>query len=376
MQKKKIRFILSLCLIPLLVLIPTLTAFAQGDTQVRITQVDNSNFPTVTVYVSVTNAAGEPVGIDPSTIQISENGQAMQPMDVHGGGEGGAEPLTTMLVMDISGSMNKNNKFTAAKDAAKAYVNQMRPGDQAGLITFDTHVYTAQPITTDTAALIKTIDGLQTGSDTAMFDALAEAEKALEGVTGRKAIIALTDGLDNQSHVTADDVSKTIGPSGLTISTIGFGDAGTASQAGLDESVLRSLAEKSGGLYSYAADSASLSSLYQQYGRNLQSEYAITYVSPSSLRDGVNRSLSVSVSEIGAETATLYNPGGVLPEVTGGSWFLFAGAMLVLLLLLVIPAVISWIAGRFGGSGRKTKGRIKMASPQSPSARKSNIKIK
>src|SRR5258706_11578426 len=91
--------------------------------QVRITQVDNSKFPNVTVYVSTTNTAGEPVGVDPSTIQIYENGQLMKPTDVKGGSavvSGGSVPVTTMLVIDISGSMDKNNKLAAAKDAAKS----------------------------------------------------------------------------------------------------------------------------------------------------------------------------------------------------------------------------------------------------------------
>jgi VWFA-related protein len=245
------------------------------------------------------------------------------------------------------------------------------------LITFDSQVHHVQPVTTDVALLTRKIDELKTGSDTAMFNALIEAEKELENVQGRKAIIVLTDGLDNQSQSTADDVVTAIGPSGLTISTIGFGDATTASQAGLDEASLRTLAEKSGGLYSYAADSKALSALYQQYGRTLQSEYAITYVSPSTLRDGINRNLSVSVSEANATTA-LYNPGGVLPEVPGTSWFLFGAILAGLLLLLVIPMVISGFGGRAGG-GSKPKGRIKMANSapsNTSSARKPTIKIK
>jgi VWFA-related protein len=385
MHKKIVRILLSLSLLPFLTAWPSLTVSAQNEAQVRITQVDNSNFPNVTVYVSVTNADGEPMAIDPATIQISENGQPMQPTDIRGGGkngEGMAEPLTTMLVLDISGSMEKGNKFAAAKEAAKTYVSQMRPGDQAGLITFDSQVHHVQPVTTDVALLIQKIDQLKTGSDTAMYNALIEAEKELQGVQGRKAIIVLTDGLDNQSQSSADDVITAIGPSGMTISTIGFGDASTASQAGLDEASLRGLAEKSGGLYSYAADSESLSALYQQYGRTLQSEYAITYVSPSALRDGINRNLSVSISEASATTA-LYNPGGVLPEVSGTSWVLFGSILAGLLLLLVIPWVISGIGSRGGGGSKSKGGRIKLANSapggstsSSTTARKPNIKIK
>ncbi len=370
MQTKWYRFLPTLILLALLLLSSPLTAFAQDDVQIRITQVDNSKFPNVTVYVSATNAAGDPVGVDPSTIQISENGTAMTPVDVRGGGEvgGNAIPVTTMLVMDISGSMDKNNKIGAARDAAKTYVSQMRPGDQAGLMAYDTQVYNIHPITSDISALISAIDGLRSGSDTAMYDALAEAEKALEGVAGRKAIIVLTDGLDNQSHVTADEVVAGISESGLTISAIGFGDAGVTGQTGLDEAGLKSLAEKTGGLYSFATDAQALSAFYQQYGQSLQSEYAITYVSPSTLRDGVNRGLSVSFAAAGGQVTgeAQYNPGGVLPEVPAKSWTLFGAILGGLLLLLLIPFVIARGSGLF--SGWKRKDKVKLANASSGSA--------
>lgn len=377
MQTIKYRFLLTLILLIATVLgAPLRVASAQADdTQIRITQVDNSDFPNVTVYISVTNSAGEPVGVDSTVIQIYENGKLMQPMNISGGGEGQAEPFTTMLVIDISGSMDKNDKLTAAKDAAKAYVSQLRQSDQAGLMTFDTKVYYVQPITADLTALTNAINGLQTGGDTAMFDALVEAEKALEGVTGRKSIIVLADGLDNRSINTADNVIEQIGPSGLTVSTIGFGDAATASQSGLDENALSSLAERSGGLYSFVSDSEGLNKLYQQYGRALQSEYSITYVSPATLRDGINRNLSVSLSTAGVSTETNYNPGGVLPEVSSNSWTLFAWIMAGLLLLLVIPFIFGSASGLLSGIGKQRKGKIKMAQP-TPAGKRPNIKIK
>lgn len=363
--------IFSITLLLALSLWPFASAAAQGDApQIRITQVDNSKFPNVTVYVSVTNAAGEPVGVDPSTIQIYENGQLMQAVDVRGGGQGEGEPVTTMLVIDISGSMDKNDKIGAAKQAAKLYVSQMRPGDQAGLIAFDTQVHTVQPVTSDIAALTSAIDGLQTGSDTAMYNAIQEAAQALEGVSGRKAIIVLSDGLDNQSSSTEDDIVNSVGPSGLTISAIGFGDPGAAGQAGIDEAGLRSLTSRSGGQYAYASDAQALSALYQQFGQALQSEYAITYVSPSALRDGVNRDLRVSLAS-GASAEGQYNPGGVLPEVSSRSWLLFGAILGGLLLLLIVPLVVGGGAGLIGG-GRK-KGKVKLTKPSTKA--KGKIKL-
>jgi VWFA-related protein len=323
------------------------------------------------------NAAGEPVGVDPNTIQISENGQLMQPTNISGGGQAGAASVTTMLVIDISGSMAKGNKIEAAKDAAKSYVSQMRPGDQAGLITFDSHVYTVQPVTTDTAALTSAIDGLKPGSDTAMYDGLTEAVKSLEGVSGRKAIILLSDGLDNRSSSKADDVVNSIGPSGLTISSIGFGDigTGTAGQAGIDEAGLKSLAQKTGGQYAYASDAQAVNGLFNGYGQILQNEYAITYTSPSALRDGVNRGLTVSLTGAPASAQSNYNPGGVLPEVAPNtqSWPLFGGILLGLLVLLLIPVLLSRGLSAVGG-GRK-KGRVKFGQPPGSSA-KGRVKMR
>lgn len=337
--------------------------------QIKITQVDNSKFPQVTVYVSVTNAAGEPVGVDPATIQISENGQVVQPTNVGGGEQGGVGPLTTMLVMDVSGSMDKNGKIDGAKAAAKAYVDQMRPGDQAGLMVFNTQVNYAQQLTKDHAALTQAIDSIKTGGDTAMYDALIAAEQALKDVSGRKAIITVTDGLDNRStHKVADVVAGTQQNS-LSISTIGLGDATTKAQTGLDEGALKSLAGQAGGSYSFAGDPKGLAALFQAYGRTLQSEYAITYVSPSKLRDGLNRSLSVSLAGGGAVAAqSKYNPGGLLPEVASQSWLLFGGILVGLLVLLFAPILIGAISrgsAGFGGGGKRSKGRVKLGGASS-----------
>jgi Ca-activated chloride channel family protein len=367
-----------------LVLSNAFVALAQGGgPQVRITQVDNSQFPRVTVYISVTDAAGQPVGLDPTTIQIFENGQLMQTDALGGGGQGGVGPLTTMLVMDVSGSMDKGGKIDGAKSAAKAYVDQMRSGDQAGLMIYNTRSTYVQELTQDHAVLKSAIDGIQTGGDTAMYDAVFAAGEILRDVQGRKAIIAVTDGLDNSSSRTEDDVINAIGPGGLSISTIGLGDASASGQPGLDEAGLKSLAQRAGGGYSYAGDSAALSALFQMYGRELQSEYALAYTSPSTLRDGVNRNLTVSLSGAAVTADSKYNPGGVLPEVPSQSWALFGILLIGLLALLVVPVLLGTGSRLFGGGGGlgRRKGRIKLSggsggSAQAPSMARGRVKIK
>jgi VWFA-related protein len=335
--------------------------------QVHITQVDTSQFPTITVYVSVTDANGEPVGIDPGQITLSENGAPITIQSV--GGEGEIGPLTTLLVMDVSGSMNEAGKLDAAKAAARTYVEQMRPGDQAGLLVFNTEINYVQSITTDREVLTTAIESLKASQDTAMYDALAQAVKILEDIGGRKAVIALTDGLDNRSLETPDGVIEQIGPSGLSISTVGLGDPAQlgVTNAALDEAALKQLAERAGGAFGYANDPDSLRALYEKYGRALQSEYILTYTSPSTLRDGVNRSLGVSLSEAAQPIAVAdYNPGGLVPEVPQASWPLFAVILAGLLILLVAPVTVNRLRSGAGFSllgKRLKKSRIKLVAP-------------
>ncbi|MEW5940424.1 MAG: VWA domain-containing protein [Chloroflexota bacterium] len=355
----RLRSALALGLLLSILLFPASPALAQDSgPQIRITQVDNSQFPQVTVYISVTNAAGEPVAIDPASLQVFENGALMQPVATTGQGE--ITTLTTLLIVDVSGSMEKSHKMDGAKDAAKAYVNQMRAGDQAGLISFDTEVHIVQEITADKAALIAAIDSLQPSGNTAMFDALLKGVETLSGVEGRKTIILLSDGLDNRSQATVEEVITAIGPAGLSISTIGLGDPAQAgNNYGLDEPALKGLAERAGGLYGFATAPDELLALYEQRGRALQGEYSFTYISPSALRDGVNRQLSVSINELSA--VGQYNPGGVLPEVASSSLPLFGAILLGLLALLALPFILKGIGGLF--SGRRKKSKVRFSEP-------------
>lgn len=322
-------------------------ALAQGpgeEPQVHITQVDTSQFPTVTVYVSVTDAAGEPFGIDPGRLVLQENDVIIQPDQLHDAA-GIVEALTTLLVIDVSGSMDVEDKLSTAKSAARAYVDQMRAGDQVGVMAFDTSVSYTQPITPYAGSVKTAITALVAGDDTAMYDALIEAAEILSPIPGRKAIIVLTDGMDNMSQYGLLDVIASIGPSGLSISTVGLGNPQEQeTYAGLDVSALMSLASQAGGVYAYANDVSELTSLYQWYARLLQSEYAITYTSPGSLRDGLTRQLTVSLAYADAEAqGAAYNPGGLVPEVgEPASWGLFIAVLAFLILLLFMPGLIGW----------------------------------
>jgi VWFA-related protein len=350
---------------------------AQDEAVVQVTQIDRSQFPTVQVYVSVTDAEGMPLPVPAEAVQLFENGEPVRLEAVAGQGEIG--PLTTLLVIDVSGSMAVAGKLKAAQAAANAYVDQMREGDQAGVLAFNVESDLLQPITRNRQALHTAIDALETHDDTALYDALLEGVALLESIQGRKAIIALTDGMDNSSAATLDRVVTRTTDGGLSISAIGLGDRSQlgVSFAGLDDEALKQMAENAGGSFGLAADQASLTRLYQRLGRALQSEYRLTYTTQSPLRDGLNRQLTVRLGDRAAAAEAAYNPGGVLPEVaTYPSWVLFLAGLALLVVLMVLPGVIRMGSDRLrkpepsAKAGKPKAGRIRLGEEAKPSAQR------
>jgi VWFA-related protein len=316
----------------------------QSDSQgvrLQITQIDRSRFPEIRVYVSATDASGEPVAVPAGDLRLFENGQAIEAESIVGAGEVG--PLTTMLVIDVSGSMDVAGKLDAAKDAALAYVDQMESGDRAGLIAFDIESTVVQPVTDDRRALSEAVQSLKTGGDTAMYDALVEGIRQLGPLSGRKAIIVLTDGMDNSSTATLEQALSRISGGELSISAVGLGDRSQLGKsfAGLDEGRLESLATRAGGVYARTLDASELREAYQRLGRALHSEYVVTYTSTLPLRDGINRTLDVRLASSAAAASGRYNPGGVVPEVAQPApWTAFGLALAGLAALLLLPALV------------------------------------
>ena len=344
---------------------------------VTITQVDTSQFPRISVWVSVTDAQGNPVSnVSDTAFSLIENGQPVQIKEVHQAGEqtGQQGTVTAVLTIDRSGSMNTSGKIDAAKAAANAFVDLMRSQDKTGVVVFNTQVDVIQPITSDKDSLHKAINGIKALNDTAMYDALQTSVGLLNGVQGRKVIILLSDGLDNRSKQSVATVVGGLEPAETSVYTIGLGDPakGTSSMAGIDEGALKDIAAKSRGAYSYAPDPSGLQKLYQQISTRVQNEYRLTYISPSTLRDGVRRGLEVQVAQASAVKGS-YNPGGVIPETAQAlGWPVFGGLLLGLVALLALPDILRGVGGAAGGKRLfKKKSRVKLtggdaAQPAAP----------
>jgi VWFA-related protein len=115
------------------------------------------------------------------------------------------QPFTVALVIDTSGSTDYS--LDQIQNAAVAFVNQLKEEDRVMVIAFDDRidVLTKKP-TSDREELIKAIHRTHTGGGTRLYDAVHQViNKHMKGITGRKAIVLFTDGVDTTSFQSSYD---------------------------------------------------------------------------------------------------------------------------------------------------------------------------
>jgi VWFA-related protein len=109
------------------------------------------------------------------------------------------KPFSLVLMIDTSGSTRF--RLEDIQDAAIAFVNQLRPDDRVMVVSFDDRVRILSEFTSDRYRLRDAIRETETGNGTRLYDAVdAVVNQRLTSVTGRKAIVLFTDGVDTTSR--------------------------------------------------------------------------------------------------------------------------------------------------------------------------------
>jgi len=200
--------------------------------------------------------------------------------------EQGVSGRDLMLAVDLSGSMEEkdfvvNNeavdRLTATKAVASQFI-QKRVGDRIGLILFGTNAYLQTPLTFDRKTVQILLNeaalGLA-GESTAIGDAIGLAIKRLKSQeASSRVLILLTDGANTAGNVTPLKAAELAAEHQLKIYTIGigademivksfFGSRKVNPSRDLDEKTLTAIAEKTGGQYFRARDTAELTKIYQ-----------------------------------------------------------------------------------------------------------------
>ena len=198
------------------------------------------------------------------------------------------EGIDIVFAMDVSTSMLARDfnpdRINAAKDIAIEFISQ-RPSDRMGIVVFAGESYTQCPLTTDRATLINLMKDVTTDlieDGTAIGNGLATAvARMMDSDAPSRVIILLTDGVNNRGEIapeTAAEIAKTYG---VRVYTIGVGANGTAPypvmtpwgvevqqmKVEIDEDILKSIAQTTGGRYFRATDNTKLSEIYAEINK-------------------------------------------------------------------------------------------------------------
>jgi VWFA-related protein len=208
-------------------------------------------------------------------------------------------PASIGLIIDNSGSMH--DKRAAVAKAALAFAASSNSEDEMFVVNFNEKVYQGLPpeirFTNDLdqirSALLRTAPvGL-----TALYDALAVGIEHLKtGTRFRKALVVLSDGGDNASRRTLDDVLQIALRSSATIYTIGIYD-----ETDLDRNprVLQKIARLSGGRAYFPDSVDDLDQVWRDIAGGIRSQYTIGYHSSNPNRDGVFRKVKITAGAKG-----------------------------------------------------------------------------
>ncbi|MFQ3633995.1 extracellular solute-binding protein [Roseiflexus sp.] len=140
-----------------------------------------------------------------------------------------------LIVVDVSGSM-EGEKLEAAKAGLGTFLSRILPEDRVGLVLFSTEsrlVVPPAPLSDVRIKLDDAIAAMRAQGRTALYDALIDGKEALDSLPSTdddriRAIVLLSDGLDNSSRVTLEQVRLAFEESGISIFPVAYGvDADT-----------------------------------------------------------------------------------------------------------------------------------------------------
>ncbi len=226
---------------------------------------------TVPLYVSVVDGSGNAQeNVDRSLFRIIDNGSEGKILEFSKAFD---QPISIALVLDASSSMAYS--MDDAEKAAESFVQHtLKQGDRCTIMSVRGVPRSDVALTTNLGSIDQAIKSIHPGGQTALYDAIDTAIRELKPETDRKAIVVLTDGGDNASIDSFDDIDRNTKEADIPLYIIAYDTGEPAEPQELDR--LNYLAGETGGfLVTATADN-----LNQKYGtieKDLRAQYAILY---------------------------------------------------------------------------------------------------
>src|SRR5437773_2576810 len=248
----------------------------------------NVNVDLTEVHVNVTDEKDRPVGnLNKEHFRVFEN-QSEQQLSVFKHED---LPVSLGLVIDNSRSIEPRKQRLDA--AALAFVQKSNPEDETFIVHFDSDVRLDQDFTTKLSDLQQTLAATKPFGQTAIYDAVLMAIGHMDQARHeKKALLLITDGEDNSSKATLDELIEALGRNQISVFSVGL----LSEEGGLkaEESLIR-IAESSGGRAYFPENVDQARTMMERIARDLREQYTLGYFPTDPNRDGSWRSVRVDV---------------------------------------------------------------------------------
>jgi Ca-activated chloride channel family protein len=221
-----------------------------------------------------------------------------------------SDPVSVGLALDVSGSMRET--MGEVIDYANEFVaTSMREGDQTFVVGFADQPHLIQPLTADRQRVAASIDAVHAGGSTAIWDAVLFSLQQLQSVSGKRALVVFTDGINNGGTATPNSAlqyAREVGVpvyvvlmfSGWTYTRLSMAHAGmTSPQLAGTPHNLKWVAESTGGAFFEFVRRKDLPRVFGQVLNDTRGEYLLTYTSPNTKPRNEMRRVSVAVPNRG-----------------------------------------------------------------------------
>jgi Ca-activated chloride channel homolog len=237
----------------------------------------------VEVYTAVVDHDGQPVtGLTREDFTVLEDGR---PQQVSAFAEGDF-PLSVAVAVDRSFSM-AGAELNEARSAAIAFLEALRPVDQAMVVAIGSEVETVAPLSTDRRAQSDAVAALKPWGTTGLYDAVILAVDAVQTAKGRRALVLLSDGTDRYSKATSAEALERARRSDVMIYPIALGR--TRPQ------VFAELASLTGGRSFQPREPGQLSGIVRGIASELRHQYLLGYTPSRPIVAGEQQWRSITV---------------------------------------------------------------------------------
>jgi VWFA-related protein len=255
----------------------------------------------VSVTAVVFDKSGKPLrGLGTKDVELLENGVKQQVSYFREASSQGDEadrvPLSVVLVLDTSGSMNENIRFL--REAVLNFVYKLEEVDTALVVSFNESVKGSAEFSGDVDRLERFVEGLQAWGGTSLYDAIHYSLGRIKDQPGRKAVIVFSDGADTTSSMEDKAVVDYARAVEATVYSIGF--KGSGMMASSPRGFLRKIATETGGQFFAPDKVGELIKVFNEISNELKNHYLLAYT-PERAADGSWREITLKVNRPDAE---------------------------------------------------------------------------